>query len=423
MKVLLSAYACEPGRGTEPGVGWNNAWEISKYHEVWVLTRPDDGREAIEAELARNPNPNLHFVYFTLPILGGSWRWGSIAFLLHYYLWQVQAYFVARRLHQEIGFDVVHHVSFVRHSTPSFLVFLPIPLVWGPVGGGESAPGPFWRDFSFKNKVYELLRSTARWFGERDPFARLTAQRSALVRVTTEDTAVRVRAMGATRVELFSESSLTKEEINRLVQCATTSNSDVRFISMGRLLHWKGFHLGLKAFALANIPGAEYWILGDGPERHRLEVLAQQLGIQDQVKFWNRLPRDEALQKLGSCTALVHPSLHDSGGWVCLEAMTARRPIICLNLGGTALQVTAETGFKIEAHNPDQVVQELSEAMIRLVKDPDLQVRMGLAGQQRVKEFYNWETRGMLISSLYKDVVEQYREGMRGLTGESFNNS
>jgi len=423
MKVLLSAYACEPGRGTEPGVGWNNAWEISKYHEVWVFTRPDDGKEAIEAELARNPNPNLHFVYFTLPVLGGSWRWGSIAFLLHYYLWQVQAYFVARRLHQEIGFDVAHHVSFVRHSTPSFLVFLPIPLIWGPVGGGESAPGPFWRDFSFKNKMYELLRSTARWFGERDPFARLTAQRSALVRVTTEDTAIRVRAMGATRIELFSESSLTKEEINHLAQCATTNNSDVRFISMGRLLHWKGFHLGLKAFALANLPDAEYWILGDGPERHRLEVLTQQLGIQHQVKFWNRLPRDEALQKLGSCTALVHPSLHDSGGWVCLEAMTAMRPIICLNLGGTALQVTAETGFKIEAYNPAQVVEELSEAMIRLAKDPDLQVQMGLAGQQRVKESYNWETRGALISSLYKDVVEQYRQEMRGLTSESFNNS
>ena len=423
MKILLSAYACEPGRGTEPGVGWNNAWEISKYHEVWVLTRPDDGREAIEAELARNPNPNLHFVYFTLPILGGSWRWGSIAFLLHYYLWQVQAYFVARRLHQETGFDVAHHVSFVRYSTPSFLVFLPIPLIWGPVGGGESAPGAFWRDFSFKNKVYELLRSIARWFGERDPFARLTAQYSALVRVTTEDTAVRVRAMGATGVELFSESSLTQEEINRLVRCATTSNSDVRFISMGRLLHWKGFHLGLKAFALANLPDAEYWILGDGPERHRLEALTQQLGIQDQVKFWNRLPRDEALQKLGSCTALVHPSLHDSGGWVCLEAMAARRPIICLNLGGTALQVTAETGFKIEAYNPDQVVQELSEAMIRLAKDPELQVQMGLAGQRRVKEFYNWEMRGILISNLYKDVVEQYHKRMRGLTNESFNNS
>jgi glycosyltransferase involved in cell wall biosynthesis len=406
MKVLLSAYACEPGRGTEPGVGWNTAWEIAKYHEVWVLTRPDDGREAIEAELQRNPNPNLHFVYFTIPILGSLWKQGgSIAFLIHYYFWQIQAFVVARRLHGEIGFDLAHHVTFVRHSSPSFLAFLPIPLIWGPVGGGESAPAAFWQDFSFRNKVYEILRSGIRWVGERDPFARMTAQRSAIVRATTEDTAIRIRQMGAKQVDVFPESSLTKEEIVRLMQCSGDRTA-VRFISMGRLLHWKGFHLGLRAFAQAAIPDAEYWVLGNGPDRQRLEDLAVELGIADRVKFWNRLPRDEALQKLGSCTALVHPSLHDSGGWVCLEAMMAARPVICLNLGGPAVQVTDETGFRVDAPDPDRAAQGLAAAMVRLAQEPELQLAMGRAGQRRVKEFYNWDVRGHEISQLYEDVVK-----------------
>lgn len=406
MKVLLSAYACEPGRGTELGVGWNNAWEIAKHHEVWVLTRPDDGREAIEAELERNPNPNLHFVYFTLPLLGGMWRFGSIAFLLHYYFWQLQAYFVARRLHQTIGFDVAHHVTFVRHSTPSFLALLPIPFIWGPVGGGESAPDPFWKDFSFRNRVYEILRSAARWTGERDPFARMTARRSAVVRVTTQDTAIRVQQMGAKTVEVFPEASLTKEEIVRLLKFASGDAPTIRFISVGRLLHWKGFHLGLRGFAQAGLPDAEYWVLGDGPERQRLEALAETLGIAHQVKFWNRLPRDEALEKLGSCTALVHPSLHDSGGWVCLEAMTAARPVICLNLGGPAIQVTDETGFRVDAADPEEAVQGLAAAMVRLAQMPALRSTMGNAGQLRVKELYNWESRGEQISQLYEDVVK-----------------
>jgi glycosyltransferase involved in cell wall biosynthesis len=406
MKVLLSAYACEPGRGTEPGVGWNTAWEMSKYHEVWVLTRPDDGRAAIEAELARNPNPNLHFVYFTLPIFGSIWRQGSsIIFVIHYYFWQIQAFLVARQLHAEIGFDLAHHVTFVRHSSPSFLVLLPIPFIWGPVGGGESAPDPFWQDFSWRNKVYELLRSGIRWLGERDPFARMTARRSTIVRATTEDTAIRLRQMGAKKVEVFPEASLTKEEIVRLIHCDRDSPA-VRFISMGRLLHWKGFHLGLRAFAQAAIPEAEYWILGDGPERQRLEDLAVELGIADRVKFWNRLPRDEALQHLGSATALVHPSLHDSGGWVCLEAMMAARPVICLNLGGPAVQVTDETGFRVDAHDPDRAVQGLAAAMTRLAHDPELRLSMGRAGQLRVKECYNWEVRGDRIGKLYEDVVK-----------------
>ena len=168
MKILISAYSCEPNMGSEPGVGWNIAREIAKYHQVWVITRPDESRTVIEAELQQNPIPNLHFIYFTLPFWQNSRKWGySGGMQIHYYLWQIQAYFVVRRLHQEIGFDLIHHVTFVKYSNPSFLSLLPIPFIWGPVGGGESAPIPFWQDFSFQAKTYEVLRAFACWVGEK----------------------------------------------------------------------------------------------------------------------------------------------------------------------------------------------------------------------------------------------------------------
>lgn len=409
MKVLMSAYSCEPGRGSEPGVGWNVVRQVANYHEVWVLTRPDESGAVIEAELTRNPVPNLHFVYFNLPILANGWRWGSNgAMQLHYYFWQIQAYFVARRLHREIGFDVVHHVTFVKYSNPSFLSLLPVPFIWGPVGGGESAPKAFWRDFSLRAKAYETVRNLSRWLGESDPFARLTAKRCVLAQVTTEDTAERVRKMGSRNVQVLPEAGLPKEEIARLAQQAMPDGSRVRFISMGRLLHWKGFHLGLRAFAQADLPDeAEYWLLGDGPERERLQVLAEELGIAHQVKFWNRLARNETLQKLGECLALIHPSLHDSGGWVCLEAMAAGRPVVCLDLGGPAVQVTEETGFKIPAYTPEQAVQDLAKAITLLAKDSELRVRMGQAGQKLVSEVYSWEIKGQFLAQLYEEILEQ----------------
>ncbi len=408
LKVLLSAYSCEPGRGSEPGVGWNVAREVAKYHEVWVLTRPDESGEIIEAELARNPVPNLHFVYFTLPIWGGGWRWGqSGAMQIHYYFWQIQAYFVARRLHQEINFDVSHHVTFVKYSSPCFLSLLPIPLIWGPVGGGESAPKPFWQDFGLRARVYETARNIVRWVGERDPFVHLTAKRSAVVRATTEDTAKRLYKMGVTDVQILPESGLPAEEIARLVQYKMPEGNPVRFISMGRLLHWKGFHLGVRAFAQANLPDAEYWLLGDGPELERLVTLAEDLGITSQVKFWGRLPREETLRKLGESHVLVHPSLHDSGGWVCMEAMATGRPVICLDLGGPAVQVTEKTGFKVPAHDPEQAVRDLAEAMVHLAKDSELRVRMGQAGQKLVSENYSWEATGQSLAQLYEKISDQ----------------
>ena len=285
MKILMSAYSCEPGRGSEPGVGWNVAREMANHHEVWVLTRPDESGEVIEAELARNPVPNLHFVYFNLPLISGLWRLSqSGAMQIHYYLWQIQAYFVARHLHQQIGFDVAHHVTFVKYSSPCFLALLPIPLVWGPVGGGESAPQSFWGDFNWQNLAYERLRALWRGIGELDPFTRMTARRSAIAYATTKDTAERLRYLGSSRVQCLSESGLSQEDVEQLARCPKPDTNPVRYISIARLLHWKGLHLGLQAFAKANIPDAEYWILGDGPEKERLHQLAENLGISHQIK-------------------------------------------------------------------------------------------------------------------------------------------
>ncbi|HEY9827395.1 MAG TPA: glycosyltransferase [Stenomitos sp.] len=408
MKVLLSAYSCEPGKGSERGVGWNVAREVAKYHEVWVLTRPDESREVIEAELKRHPVPTLHFVYFTLPFWQDSLRWGqSGAMQLHYYLWQIQAYFVARKLHKEVNFDVAHHVTFVRYSCPSFLSLLPIPFIWGPVGGGESAPKSFWSDFSLKNKVYESLRWLWRAFGECDPFTRQTARKSALIYATTADTARRIAKLGASYIERLSESGMSQSELDRLSQYSSSENFPVRFITIARLLHWKGIYLGLRAFALANLPDAEYWVLGEGMELERLQELAAELGIAPQVKFLGMLPREDVLIRLGQCTALVHPSLHDSGGWVPLESMASGRPIICLDLGGPAEVVTSDIGIKVHAENPEQAVRDLAQAMNQLANDKILCIKMGQAGQQKVKQ-YSWEAKGKKFAEIYEEVVEKY---------------
>ncbi|QYO68586.1 glycosyltransferase [Leptolyngbya sp. 7M] len=350
MKVLLSAYACEPNRGSEPGVGWNMAREIAQYHQVWVLVSHTH-RDAIEAELNQRPIPNLHIVY--LDPFGWVYDWSQEGkraqwdVHLHYYLWQIKAYLVARRLHQTIGFDLVHHVTYVKYSSPSFLSLLPIPFFWGPVGGGESSPRRFWEGLSLRAKVYETLREASRRLGELDPFVHLTARRSCIAWATTEETAKRLHRIGAQQVQVLSQVGLNEAEISVLTDYASSESLPIRFISIGRLLHWKGFHLGLQAFAQANLPiEAEYWIVGEGPENQPLQELAQTLGVAHQVKFWNRLPRAETLQHLGTCLALVHPSLHDSGGLVCLEAMAAGCPVICLDLGGPSVQVTADTKFE-----------------------------------------------------------------------------
>jgi glycosyltransferase involved in cell wall biosynthesis len=389
LKILVSAYSCRPGVGSEPGTGWNLAAALSQRHDVWILTR-ERNRPEIEAHFAQQPIAGISVVYHDLP--RASYRWwkrGAAGTELYSYLWQRTALPLARRLHQEIGFDLVHHATFGRHWSPSFLVELPVPFLWGPVGGAESCPVSFWPGMGMAGGTAEILRSSARRLGEADPALRRTVKGAALVLAKSEATAARLRQLGARHVELLCDVALDETDLSTLAALPKPpADGSLRFLSSGRLLGWKGFHLGLQAFAEANLEDAEYRIAGDGPQRPRLQALARRLGVADRVRFLGRLSRADALAALGGCHVLVHPSLHDSSGWVCLEAMAAGRPVICLDLGGPGMQVSSEAGIRAAAARPRETVRVLADAMRRLA-DPTLRASMGAAGQNRVRAHFS----------------------------------
>jgi glycosyltransferase involved in cell wall biosynthesis len=401
--VCVSAYSCDPTRGSEPGIGWNVVREVARRHRVWAVTRWKN-QAAISAELARSPLPNLRMVYFDVPTLT-AWKRGQIGIELYYRAWQLFTRRLVRTLHLRVGFHITHHVTFGRYWAPTSLTCISAPLIWGPLGGGESAPAAFVADLDLRGRVYEFLRHGARVCGELDPSVRAATRRAAVGVAVTPQTAARLIAMGTKRVEVFSAMGLDIRDFDALSNRAAPPATPVRFVSIGRLLHWKGFHLGLRAFAAAALPGSEYWVIGDGPERARLGDLARRLGIESRVRFFGLLTRSEVLETLAACHVLVHPSLHDSGGWVCLEAMAAAKPVVCLDLGGPAEQVTDATGFKIAPTHPDQAVCDLAQAMTTLGTDAELRAAMGQSARERVRKDYLWERKGERLEALYASAL------------------
>jgi len=162
----------------------------------------------------------------------------------------------------------------------------------------------------------------------------------------------------------------------------------------------------LRAFARFHreFPASEYWLIGEGPERGRLERLAQELDVTGRVTFWGSETRTEVLEKLADCDVLLHPALHESGGLVSLEAMAAGRPVICLDLGGLALQVTEDTGIRVPAVSPQQAVAGLAAALSRIARDPCLRASLARAGRERVQQQFNWERKGLCLASMYDQV-------------------
>jgi glycosyltransferase involved in cell wall biosynthesis len=409
MKVLLSAYHCLPGKGSEHAVGWSWALQLAQFHDVFVFTQKRF-RDAIEKGLSQNPNPKLNFIYIDLSSWALFWEKGRLGFECHYYIWQVLAYFAGRKMHKKIGFDIVHHATLGRYWSPSLISLLPVPFIWGPVGGGESAPPAFWSSFSARGKVFEVSRDFARKLGECDPSVKVTARRAAIALAATEETATKLRRLGSQRVVVHPQFGMTKDERRFFAQLGTRREKPFRLISIGRMLPWKGFHLGLLAFAKLqeSHPNAEYWIVNDGIEMSYLKALARRLGVEQKVTFWGKLPTiQDVYGKLAQCDVLVHPALHEAFGNVCLEALASGRPVICLDLGGPGLQVRESTGIKVAATTPEAAVEELAAAMNKLASDPELCSRMARAAQQSVEDHFDWERYGEFMVGIYEEALKQ----------------
>jgi glycosyltransferase involved in cell wall biosynthesis len=165
--------------------------------------------------------------------------------------------------------------------------------------------------------------------------------------------------------------------------------------------------LTIRAFAALRRSGVpcELWIVNDGPEQERLMRLTRRLGVERETTFWGKLPTlEEAHQKLANADILIHPALHETFGAVCLEAMTLGKPVVCLDIGGPAIQVTEETGFKIRPLGVDQAVSDMVGALGRLIEDPELRSRMGRAGAVRAREVFDWDRKGDWMNELYRQI-------------------
>ena len=247
LRVLLSAYACLPDHGSEPGIGWDWATRLARAgHEVWVLTLSFN-RDGIERKLGGGAIDNVHFVYYDLPLRKRARnsvpaRWMR----LHYALWQYGAYGVARRLCREVRFDVVHHLTYGVFRHPSFLAFLGIPFVFGPVGGGETAPRALRKTFPLRGYLVDLARDLANRAVSVDPLMGAVFRRSRLTLCKTGETRARIparfRAKCAVQVELGTDELAA-------VQRTPGADGAFRVLYVGRLVYWKGLHLGLMAFA------------------------------------------------------------------------------------------------------------------------------------------------------------------------------
>jgi glycosyltransferase involved in cell wall biosynthesis len=409
MRILLSAFSCGPRRGSEEGVGWNWAVETARLgHEVIALTQTCY-RDEIEAEVASGRLPaTLRFEYF-MPAWLDRFQNKGVALKLEqpthhltHLIWQILAYRYVRPRLAAWRVDLVHHITYSGIRHPTLMGRLPVPLVLGPVGGGERAPLALRRGFGWRGWLIDLARDLHTYLIRFDPITRRACADALVVYVKTEESRralpARFHDKIAVHLEIGTrEAALPPEDARR-------DEEPLRFLYAGRFLYWKGMHLGLRAFAVLLRRGvaARLTMLGAGPDEQAWRQLAEELGITQSVDWLAWVEHNRMGELYRRHHALLFPSLHDSSGNVVLESLVHRLPVVCLDLGGPAEMVDATCGRVVATAGLSEAAcaERLADALEALARDHELHGRLRDGAGERARTL-RWPA---LVGSLYDDV-------------------
>ena len=180
-----------------------------------------------------------------------------------------------------------------------------------------------------------------------------------------------------------------------------------RFVTVGRLVPYKGFDLILQAMAQsADLRhDAELVVIGDGPSRAGLEAQASELGLSSIVTFVGWIEHAKLQEHLRGAQVFAFPSLREFGGGVVVEAMACGLPPIVVNYGGPGEIASEECGICLPMAPRKELVDRLSEAMTTLLHDPERCRRMSSAGVEQVRRRFSWPKKAAQIVAIYRDLL------------------
>jgi glycosyltransferase involved in cell wall biosynthesis len=357
MNVLVSAYACRPDSGSEPATGWNWAIHLARAGCQVSLLTVARNREAIEASLKQDPCAQLQPHFIDVP-----WMNPKSSGALHYFASQLLMLRISRRLAKSVVFDVVHHVSYGSVHFPTSLWRLGFPTVFGPVGGGQTAP-PGLLSYFGTSASKEWLRTQLTTLLPRLWPYRSRMKRMRLILAANSETARLAENAGCRNVKLLCDTGSRPDFCSEAPR-AFVDNRPVRLLWVGRFVPRKGLTLALDALA-ATKSNVELTLVGEGLSRESIKQLTDARGLTGRV-YWegHRLAWGEVREAYLTSDALFFTSLRDSFGSQNLEAMCVGLPIIALNLGGVRDFVPAEAALKVNpGGSPASTAAKLARAL------------------------------------------------------------
>ncbi|MEM7312235.1 MAG: glycosyltransferase family 4 protein [Planctomycetota bacterium] len=419
LRLLVIAEACNPTWTSVPLVGYNFASALARRDdlEVTVATHPRN-RRAVESdeisELAEVIYPDNEYVaarmYSIAQLLRGAKGKGwttNTAFQSLSYL------FFERELHRMVGkrldrgeFDLIHRVTPVTPTVGSPIAsWTDVPMVVGPMNGGLPWPEEYPELRKQENEFLVPLRKAYKLF----PYYRSTYRKLKAAIAGSQHTATEIPKYFKGQKYLLPENGVDPRRF-KLADSWTPPTDKFRFVTVGRLVPYKGLWLTLEAMRNSEtLRKCELVVIGDGPDRERIEKMVADFDLKEQVQLIGWLEQTEMAKVLAQSQCFVFPSLREFGGGVVLEAMSSGLPSIIVKYGGPIDLMDESSGILLPMAPREQMVDYLRSAMESLVENPRLCWQLGDAAVQRVRDEFTWAAKAKRLSNIYHELLGRER--------------
>jgi glycosyltransferase involved in cell wall biosynthesis len=410
-KVLISAIACDPYKGSESLHGWLACRSLAELADLWLLVSAED-RAGIEKGRAAGLVPdNMHFIF-----VGEAKGYVENRMIARFQSWARYMAFnrtilrIARQWHERERFDLAHHVTYSTWRVGSPLWRLGIPFIWGPISGTETFPlGRFAHILSPSAKAFEAARILGGLYSRATPEVRLSLRYAFHIFAAHREAVPHLAALRGTSdgISVLSYYTFTPETIAsfaRPVWSARPAEEPLKILAGGNLEGRKGVAMALQGLALAKKAGAKFFyrVTGRGSELEHLQRLAEKLGISGDVSLGHNLQREDYVRELQDTDLYLLPSLREGGGLTMMEAMLAGCVPIVADAGGPGTAVADGCGMRVSIQSPEQMAREIGDAVVRFDQNRQLLPQMGAAAAEHIARQYAHQRFGESISEVYE---------------------
>ena len=410
LKVLINAYACSPGMGSEPGMAWNWVKNLAKFCELHIITE-GEFREKIEAVVPTlDQGRNMRFYYNPVSdeIRKMCWNQGDWRFYKYYRQWQWKTYLMAKDICEKERIDVLHQLNMIGFREPGYLWKLSkengVPFVWGPIGGLKQFPTAYLKGAGLKMQLFMRLKNILNIWQLKHEKRVDEALKTAKLLISSIPDSYRAlkKYKGLESMVIPETGCFLSEDIST----ARFDNEEFHVMWVGKFDFRKQLPLALQAVTLAKNPKLKLDVYGSGSvgQVEMAKRMAEELGISQQVVWHGNQQNNVVMEAMRKAQLFFFTSVNEDTSTVVLEAVSNRLPVVCFDACGMSAVIDDSVGRKIALSHPSQSAHDFARILNELEVNRSLLKHLSENCKQRQMEL-SWEVKARKVVEEYERIV------------------